>query len=113
MIDLGIIVLVAVILMPVCVLIGAMCTNAGRDNANIPNVENKNISRYDVNSVFQQGQLNMSTLITLALFKLSQEGELFGYEDIIEKVAGVLNKEFKDQKIVNEWLKKLGDNQKK
>jgi GTP-sensing pleiotropic transcriptional regulator CodY len=80
--------------------------NSGKVGDNSQPPDNK------MSHMFLNGQANMASLINLALFKLSEEGVLFGYTNIIEKLNEIIYKEFEDQKIVNEWLSKLKESQK-
>jgi len=63
--------------------------------------------RSELTNSFLSCQANMASLINLALFKLSEEGNLSGYIDIIEKLNSIIYKEFKDQNVINEWINKF------
>jgi hypothetical protein len=61
---------------------------------------------------FHVGEQNMISLINLAIFKLSEEGQLFGGNDIIENIHKILNGDFRNQQTVNEWINKYKEHQK-
>ena len=55
---------------------------------------------------FHDGNNNMMNLVTLSLYKMSEDGDLFGFDDILPKLKMNLGF-FSDNKNIGEWIDKF------
>jgi len=58
---------------------------------------------------FLNGNKNMYTLLQIALFKLSEQGDLFGFKQIVDSIRNEVNLLSTDPNVLTEWAKKLDE----